>query len=81
MEERTEQARTEGSEAYGWLTVRVPAAELTATVDAVEELGEVTDLSISSEDVTRRGRDLDARIAARRRWGSRRPNTHHVSPR
>lgn len=64
VEERTEQARTEGSEAYGWLTVRVPAAELTATIDAVERLGEVTDLSISSEDVTRRGRDLDARIAA-----------------
>lgn len=64
VEERTEEARTEGSEAWGWLTVRVPAAELTATLDAVEQLGEVTDLSLTSEDVTRQGRDLDARIAA-----------------
>jgi len=63
VEERTEQAAGEEG-AHGWLTVRVPAAQLTATLDGIKLLGEVTDLSVSSEDVTRQGRDLDARIAA-----------------
>lgn len=64
VEERTEHGT--GAEVSGWLTVRVPAAELTATLEGVKQLGETTDVSISSEDVTRKGRDLDARIAALR---------------
>ncbi|PYF99538.1 protein of unknown function [Georgenia satyanarayanai] len=64
VEERAENAATDEAEASGWLTVRVPAAELTAVLDGLEAVGETRDVSISSEDVTRRGRDLDARIAA-----------------
>lgn len=64
VEERAEAAATGEAEASGWLTVRVPAAELTAVLDGLEAFGETRDVSISSEDVTRQGRDLDARIAA-----------------
>lgn len=64
VEERAEHAATDEAEASGWLTVRVPAAEFTATLEALEGVGETRDVSISSQDVTREGRDLDARIAA-----------------
>lgn len=61
---RSEQTATEWQEASAWLTVRVPAGELTDTIAEVEKLGDVTDVSINSDDVTRQGRDLDARIKA-----------------
>lgn len=61
---RSEQTANEWREASAWLTVRVPAGELTDTIAEVEELGDVTDVSINSDDVTRQGRDLDARITA-----------------
>lgn len=64
VEERAEQGLSDGEGSYGRLTVRVPATELTGTIEGVEGLGEVTDVSVTSQDVTRRGRDLDARIAA-----------------
>lgn len=64
VEERAEHAGTDDAEASGWLTVRVPAAELTAVLDGLEAFGETRDVQIGSEDVTRQGRDLDARIAA-----------------
>lgn len=64
VEERSEQAATDGREAHGRLTVRVPATEVTATLDGVEELGETTEVSLSSTDVTREGRDLDGRVTA-----------------
>jgi glycine cleavage system regulatory protein/predicted small secreted protein len=46
------------------LTVRVPAAQTTATVDALGQVGEVRDLAIEAVDVTGTARDLDARVAA-----------------
>ena len=64
IHERSEHASQDGEDVSGVLTVRVPAAELTSTLDAVKRLGEATDVSVSTEDVTRQGRDLDARIAA-----------------
>ncbi len=64
VEERAEHAATDEAEASGWLTVRVPAAELTTVLDGLEAFGQTVDVSIGSEDVTRQGRDLDARIAA-----------------
>src|SRR5690606_24364551 len=48
VEERGEQAATDGQEAHGWLTVRVPAAELTPTLDGVKALGRASDVSLSS---------------------------------
>lgn len=46
------------------LTLRVPADEMTDTVDALGEVGEVQDLSIESVDVTGDAQDLDARAEA-----------------
>ncbi len=64
VDERSEQAGGEGIDPAAWLTVRVPSADLTATLDRLESLGEARDLTISSQDVTRETRDLDARITA-----------------
>ncbi len=54
------------AEATASLTVRVPAAEVTATLDALAALGEVSSVALSSADVTAQARDLDARIGALR---------------
>jgi hypothetical protein len=47
-----------------WLTVRVPADELSTVLEALESVGEVRQLSQDSTDVTTATRDLDARITA-----------------
>ncbi|WP_125132163.1 DUF4349 domain-containing protein [Microbacterium sp. 10M-3C3] len=48
----------------GWITVRVPSDALTAAMDALADLGEVTSTSVSRQDVTDQAVDLRARIAA-----------------
>lgn len=50
--------------AYGNLTVRVPADKITATVEALDGIGEVQDVSLDAQDVTATAIDLDARIQA-----------------
>lgn len=47
-----------------WITVRVPAAELSALVDELADAGEVTATSINRQDVTEQTLDLEARIEA-----------------
>ncbi|MFD1506427.1 DUF4349 domain-containing protein [Georgenia yuyongxinii] len=64
VDERSEQAGTDDVEPSASLVVRIPAAELTATIEDLEALGESRDLQIASQDVTRTTRDLDARITA-----------------
>jgi hypothetical protein len=64
VEQREERRATDGEAASARLTVRVPADRVTSTVEALGSLGEVADVSISKEDVTAAGRDLDARISA-----------------
>jgi glycine cleavage system regulatory protein len=64
VEQRDEQRAADGEPASARLTVRVPADRVTSTVEALDALGEVVDVSISKEDVTAAGRDLDARVAA-----------------
>lgn len=54
----------EDERAVGSLTVRVPADKVTATVDALDGIGEVRDVSLDAEDVTATAIDLDARIQA-----------------
>lgn len=49
---------------YGWITVRVPADDLTEVIDDVGALGEVSDLSVDRSDVTAQAMDLRARIDA-----------------
>jgi hypothetical protein len=46
------------------LVLRLPSDRVTSTVQALGNVGKVVDVTISKEDVTATGRDLDARIAA-----------------
>lgn len=48
----------------GWISVRVPADELDAAIEALSEVGEVTSSTVSRTDVTEQAVDLRARIAA-----------------
>lgn len=47
-----------------WITVRVPADELSAVVDELDDVGEVTATNLSRQDVTEQTVDLEARIDA-----------------
>lgn len=67
VDERTERAAAgdgadEGSSAD--LVVRVPSTELTGVLADLDDLGEVSSLSVSRSDVTGQVVDLDARISA-----------------
>ncbi|MEE6294492.1 DUF4349 domain-containing protein [Georgenia wangjunii] len=65
VDERAEHTgEREGEPPTAWLTVRVPSSSLTATLADLETLGEVEDLSIRAQDVTRESQDLEARIRA-----------------
>lgn len=60
-------ARAEdGTDASADLTVRVPADDVSDLLDALEDLGDVQDVDLRSEDVTAAAQDLDARIRAMR---------------
>lgn len=48
----------------GWVTVRLPADELTAVIDEMSDVGDVTATSINRQDVTAQTVDLQARIEA-----------------
>lgn len=48
----------------GWITVRVPAESLTAVMDGLGAVGEVTATSVTRSDVTDQAIDLRARVAA-----------------
>jgi len=45
-----------------YLTVRIPSEDLTPTLEELEALGDVEDLSLNRQDVTLQVTDLDARI-------------------
>ncbi|MET4782388.1 DUF4349 domain-containing protein [Glaciihabitans sp. UYNi722] len=61
---RTEKAPVDGDRGSAQLTVRIPSAKLTTTLDALKKVGTVEDLSISKQDVTAHAKDLAARITA-----------------
>jgi len=48
------------------LILRIPATALTTTIESLKKLGEVQEISLSSDDVTTESQDLDARITALR---------------
>lgn len=50
--------------AYGWISIRVPSADLPDVIDALAESGEVLSSSISRQDVTSVAIDLRARVDA-----------------
>lgn len=49
---------------YGWVGIRVPSADLTAVIAALDETGEVVTSSLSRQDVTDVAVDLRARVDA-----------------
>jgi hypothetical protein len=51
-------------EGYGWISVRVPSADLTDVIGELGESGEVMSSSISKQDVTATAIDLRARVEA-----------------
>lgn len=66
VDSRSENAPTDGDQGSASLTLRIPASGLTATIDKLKALGEVEEISLSSQDITTESQDLDARIGALR---------------
>jgi hypothetical protein len=64
VDARSESAASQDETAWASLTVRVPADQVTPTVDALRELGEVDGIDLQAQDVTGTAQDLDARIHA-----------------
>lgn len=64
VDNRTENPATDNTTASSSITARIPAADLTDTVDRIQALGKVTSVSITRDDVTMQYQDLDARIVA-----------------
>lgn len=64
VDARTEQAPVNGDKGSATLTLRLPSATLTATIDKLKKLGDVEHISLESLDVTTEARDIDARITA-----------------
>lgn len=63
---RTERAASENEPGSAQLTLRIPSAVVTATLEELKKLGTARDTQITSTDVTVQSEDLDARIAALR---------------
>lgn len=66
VEARDERAATADEPGSASMTLRIPADRVSATLDALDELGEVQDRHVETIDVTGTAQDLDARIAALR---------------
>lgn len=66
VEARDEQAETDDQPGSASMTLRIPADRVSATLDALDELGEVRDRHVETVDVTGTAQDLDARIEALR---------------
>jgi hypothetical protein len=63
---RTEKAATDRDRGSATLVLRIPAAKLTPTLDALKKLGRADQVSIDATDVTTQTQDLAARIDALR---------------
>lgn len=66
VEARDERAATDDEPGSASMTLRIPADRVSATLDALDELGEVRDRHVETVDVTGTAQDLDARIEALR---------------
>ncbi|MGO3319215.1 MAG: DUF4349 domain-containing protein, partial [Microbacterium gubbeenense] len=47
---------------YGWISIRVPSADLTDVIDGLSDTGEVVSSSLSKQDVTSTAIDLRAQV-------------------
>lgn len=63
---RSERAASESEPGSAQLTLRIPSAKVTATLEELKALGVPRNTAIDSTDVTAQSEDLDARIAALR---------------
>ena len=63
---RTENAAANGDRGSATLVLRIPAARLSTTLDALKKLGRADLVQLDSTDVTSQSQDLDARITAAR---------------
>ncbi len=59
-----EGSATGSAASSGWMSVRVPAAALTSTMDGLHQVGEITATTVNRSDVTEQTVDLRARVAA-----------------
>lgn len=66
VEARDERAETDDELGSASMTLRIPADRVSATLDALDDLGEVRNRHIETVDVTGTAQDLDARIEALR---------------
>ncbi|MCF4119793.1 DUF4349 domain-containing protein [Antribacter sp. KLBMP9083] len=64
VEQRSEQAGSDGEPGRASMTLRIPADQVTPTIDALDGVGTVSDVTIDTVDVTATAQDLDARISA-----------------
>lgn len=64
VEQRNETASTDDEPGSASLTLRVPSDRMTSAVEALGDLGEVTDVRTDTVDVTGQAQDLDARVMA-----------------
>ncbi|WP_411698164.1 DUF4349 domain-containing protein [Conyzicola sp.] len=66
VDARTENAPTENTNGSATLSLRIPSASLTATLDELKALGDTEHVALNAVDVTAQAQDLDARISALR---------------
>ncbi|MGV8885350.1 MAG: DUF4349 domain-containing protein [Microbacteriaceae bacterium] len=64
VDARSERAPINDDKGSAELTLRLPSATLTTTLDKLKKLGDVVSVELTSSDVTTEVKDLDSRISA-----------------
>ena len=64
VENITQQAATENTDASARMVVRIPSQDVTSTLERLADYGTVADINLARTDVTMQVRDLEARIRA-----------------
>jgi len=64
VDDRNQTAATSSDPAQATLTLRIPSSHLTPALAKLKKLGTVESISISTDDVTTKSEDLNARITA-----------------
>ncbi len=66
IDNRSQQAGTEGQPASAQLTLRVPADRVEEALERLKDVGSIDSVSLTADDVTLQSRDLEAQITALR---------------